>query len=60
MDFLELVNQYELSITDKKQIAEEIRRTFLNPDSPSRLTTGSFRSKYKLSQGRYTQILNPT
>ena len=28
-----MVNQYELSITDKKQIAEQIRKEFLAPDA---------------------------
>ena len=33
IEFLEMVNQYELSITDKKQIAEQIRKEFLAPDA---------------------------
>ena len=33
IEFLEMVNQYELSISDKKQIADKIRKEFLAPDA---------------------------
>ena len=39
MNFLELVNQYELSISDKHKIAGEIRKKFLAQDAPCRLNS---------------------
>jgi len=39
MNFLELVNQYELSINDKHKIADEIRKKFLAQDAPCRLNS---------------------
>lgn len=41
MNFLELVNQYELSIADKRKIAAEIRKLFLEPGSPYRINSES-------------------